>query len=64
MVSDEDLLNTDEFWAKIHHMRGPGSNELMYENLLVLVQALLALPASYGDSENCFSKVIKIDSED
>ena len=67
MASDEDLPNTDdinEFWAKVHQIKGPGSNESTYENLLVLVRVLLVLQASNADGECCFPMVRKIDSED
>lgn len=67
MAGAEDLPDTndvDDFWAKLHQIKGPGSSELTYSTLLVLVRALLALPASNADSERCFSMVRKIDSED
>ena len=67
MAGEENLPNTgdvDEFWARLHQVRGLGSNEPIYATLLVLVRALLALPASNCDSERCFSMVRKIDSED
>ena len=37
---------------------------LAYECLLVLVRALLSLPASNAASETCFSMVRKIDTEE
>ena len=67
MAGTEDLPDTNDvgdFWARVHHIRGPGSTEPTYSTLLVLVRALLALPASNADSERCFSMVQKIDSED
>ena len=59
-----DTTNVDDFWARLHEVRGPGSPEPTYSILLVLVHALLALPASNADSERCFSMVRKIDSEE
>ena len=41
-----------------------GSTTPTYSTLLVLVRALLSLPASNADSERCFSMVRKIDSEE
>ena len=67
MADPEDLPDTndvDDFWAKLHLIKSPGSTESTYATLLVLVRALLALPASNADSERCFSMVRKIDSED
>ena len=67
MAGDEDLPDTndvDDFWARLHQIRSPGSTEPTYSTLLVLVRALLALPASNADSERCFSMVRKIDFED
>ena len=70
MAGDGDLSDTndvDDFWARFHQIRSPGSTEPTYSTLLVLVcalRALLTLPASNADSERCFSMVRKIDSED
>ena len=67
MASSEDLpgtKDTDEFWGKLHDIKQPGATEPTYSTLLVLVRALLSLPASNADSERCFSMVRKIDSED
>ena len=46
--------------ARLHQVRGPGSAEPTFSTLLVLVHALLALPASNADSEHCFSMVQKL----
>ena len=46
-------IDVDEFWASIYEI-----------HILVLICALLSLPASNADSERCFSMVHKIDSED
>ena len=56
--------DVDTFWAALHDIKHIGSTTPQYANLLVLVRALLALPASNADSERCFSMVWKIDSED
>ena len=67
MASGEDLPDTndlDNFWARFHQIRSPGSTKPTYSTLLVLVCALLAFPASNADNERCFSMVRKIDSED
>ena len=67
MAGDEDLPGTndvDNFWARFHQIRSPESTEPTYSTLLVLVRALLALPASNSDNERCFSMVRKIDFED
>ena len=45
-------------------LEAQGSAEPTYSTLLVLVRALLALPASNADSKRCFSMVRKIDSEE
>ena len=57
-------MDVDEFWASIHEIRTVDTNQPVYSTLLVLIRALLALPASNADSERCFSMVRKIDSED
>lgn len=67
MAASEDLPKTsdiDVFWEKVHHIKQPVCDEPAYSTLLVLVHALLALPASNADSERCLSMVRKIDSED
>ena len=46
----------------LHNIKQIGSTTPLYANLLVLVRALLALPASNADSERSFSMVRKIDS--
>ena len=56
--------NIDTFWGDLHNIKQIGSTTPLYANLLVLVRALLALPASNADSERSFSMVRKIDSED
>ena len=56
--------NIDTFWGDLHNFKQIGSTTPLYANLLVLVRALLALPASNADSESSFSMVQKIDSED
>ena len=56
--------HVDSFWASLHDVKQIGSTTPLYTNLLTLVRALLALPASNADSERCFSMVQKIDSED
>lgn len=56
--------DVDAFWAAMHDVKQIGSTVPLYANLLVLVRALLALPASNADSERSFSMVRKIDSED
>ena len=57
-------VDVDEFWASIHEIHTVDTNQPVYSTLLVLIRALLALPASNADSERCFSMVQKIDSED
>ena len=67
MSGNEDLPDTDdvdEFWAALHEVVSPGSSEPTFTTMLILVRALLSLPASNADSERCFSMVRKIDSED
>ena len=64
MAATKDLPETsdvDVFWEKVHFIKRPGCDEPIYSNLLVLIRALLALPASNADSERCFSIVRKID---
>lgn len=56
--------NVDEFWASVHNIRTVDTDQLVYGTLLVLIRALLALPASNADSERSFSMVRKIDTED
>ena len=63
-LPQSDDHDVDAFWATMHNVRGMGSSIPTYSTLLVLIRALLALPASNGDSERCFSMVRKIDSED
>lgn len=48
----------------MHDVKEMGSVTPTYANLLTLVRALLALPASNADSEHCFSVVRKIDTEE
>ena len=66
-MSEEDDLPTetdvDSFWASMHQIKHIASSSPVYPNVLVLVRALLSLPASNADSERCFSMVRKIDSE-
>lgn len=57
-------VDVDKFWAALHNVKQIGSTVPLYANLLKLVRALLALPASNADSERSFSMVRKIDSED
>ena len=67
MAGTADLpedTDVDTFWAAVHGIKLLGSNIPLYANLLVLVRALLALPASNADSERCFSMVRKIDNEE
>ena len=67
MADSADLpehTDVDKFWATLHNVTQIGSTIPLYANLLVLVRALLAIPASNADSERCFSMVRKIDSED
>ena len=67
MADEADLpqvTSVDSFWASLHDIKQIGSTTPMYSNLLTLVRALLAFPASNADSERCFSMVRKIDSED
>ena len=67
MAGNGDLPDTndvDNFWARLHQIRSPGSTEPTNSTLLVLVHALLAFPASNADSDDFFSMVRKIDSED
>lgn len=56
--------DVDGFWAALHEIKEMGSATPTYSNLLILVRALLALPASNADSERCFSMVRKIDTEE
>ena len=62
----QTFLKTPVWMPSGHHCmtRKIGSTTPIYSNLLTLVRALLALPASNVDSERCFSMVRKIDSED
>ena len=59
-----DDTGVDGFWAELHNIKEIGSTAPQYANLLVLVRALLSLPASNADSERCFSMVRKIDGEE
>ena len=59
-----EYTDLDKFWAALHDVKQIGSTVPLYTNLLVLVRALLAIPASNADSERCFSMVRKIDSEE
>ena len=61
LPADNDV---DEFWCSVHNIKSMKSSLPAYSNLLVLVRALLSLPASNADSEQCFSMVRKIDSEE
>ena len=56
--------DVDAFWASVHNIRTVDTDQPVYGTLLVLIRALLALPASNADSERSFSMVRKIDSED
>ena len=60
-MSEEDDLPTetdvDSFWASMHQVKHIASSLPVYPNLLVLVRALLSLPASNADSKRCFSMV-------
>ena len=67
MAAIKDLPETsdvDVFWEKVHFIKRPGCDEPIYSTLLVLILALLALPASNADSERCFTMFREIDSED
>ena len=55
--------DVDGFWA-VMHTKQMETNAPCYTNLLILVRALIAIPASNADSKRCFSLVRKIDSED
>lgn len=44
-----ESTNVDTFWADLHNIKQIGSTAPLYANLLVLVRALLALPASNAD---------------
>ena len=59
-----EYTDLDKFWAALHDVKQIGSTVPLYTNLLVLVRALLAIPASNADSKRCFSVVRKIDSEE
>ena len=67
-IADEadlpQVTSVDSFWASLHDIKQIRSTTPMYSNLLTLVRALPAFPASNADSERCFSMVRKIDSED
>ena len=56
--------DVDMFWAAVHDIKPIGSTVPQYANLLVLIRALLTLPASNTDSERCFSMITKIDGEE
>ena len=65
MADGADLpqeTEVDAFWASLHDVKQIGSSIPTYNNLLILVRALLSIPASNADSERCFSMVRKIDS--
>ena len=66
MADPADLPeHTDvKFWAALHSVTQMGSTIPLYANLLVLVRALLAIPAINADSKRCFSMMRKIDTED
>lgn len=67
MADSKDLpaaTDTDLFWAEMHNVKGLSSVSPIYDNLLLLVRALLSIPASNADSERCFSMIRKIDSEE
>ena len=56
MANEADLpqeTSVHAFWASLHDEKKFGSTTPMYSNLLTLVRALLALPASTADSECC-----------
>lgn len=57
-------MDIDEFWASVHNIHTVDTNQPVYSTLLVLICALLTLPASNADSERCSSTVRKIDLED
>ena len=56
--------DADEFCASIHGTCTVNINRSVNSTMLMLIPALLALPASTSDSERCFPMVPKIDSED
>ena len=56
--------DVNTYWEAVHEIKEMGSTQPQYSNLLVLVRALLALPASNADSERCFSMIRKIDGEE
>lgn len=67
MADERDLpvaTQADAFWATMHSIKQIGSPKPLYSNLLILVRALLSLPASNADSEQTFSMVRKIDTEE
>ena len=61
LPQEEDI---DSFLGAMHDVKEVGSATPTYANLLTLVRALLALPASNADRERCFSMVRKIHTEE